>query len=72
MEIYKPRRWNIAGGTLKNVPEAWEVTYSQDSNGETLDEMPNSGEKKLEESISSRKKRASRRGMGLPSHSQEL
>jgi hypothetical protein len=42
------------GGTLPNVPETWEVRDSQDSKGETLDEMPDSKERELIESTSSR------------------
>ena len=38
-----------------NVPETWEMRVSQDSKGGTLDEMPNSGERELVESTSSRK-----------------
>jgi hypothetical protein len=48
--------WELGGGeTLYNVPETWEVRDSQDSKGGTLDEMPNSGERELVESTSSRK-----------------
>jgi hypothetical protein len=46
------RRW---GGTLYNVPETWDVIDSQDSKGGTVDETPNSGEKDISESTSSRK-----------------
>ena len=46
------RRW---GGTLYNVPETWDVRDSQDSKGGTVDETPNSGEKDISESTSSRK-----------------
>jgi hypothetical protein len=42
-------------GTLQNASETWEVRDSQDSNGETLDEMPDSRERELIESTSSRK-----------------
>jgi hypothetical protein len=40
---------------LWNVPETREVRNSQDSKGGTLDEMPNSRERKRLESTSSRK-----------------
>jgi hypothetical protein len=43
------------GGTLQNAPETWEVRDSQNSKGETLDEMRNSGEWELLVSTSSRK-----------------
>jgi hypothetical protein len=39
----------------QNAPETWEVRDSQDSNGGTSDEMPNSGERDLIEPTSSRK-----------------
>ena len=42
-------------GSLQNAPEIWEVRDSQNSKEGTLDEMPNSEEKELEESTSSRK-----------------
>ena len=43
-------------GSLYQVLESWEVRVLQDSKGGTLDdEMPNSGERELVESISSRK-----------------
>jgi hypothetical protein len=48
----------------------WEVRGSQHSKGRTLDVMPNSGERELIESTSSRK-RASSGGIGLTSHSQK-
>ena len=54
MEIGNLWRWEV-GRTFQNVPETWEVRDSQDSKGGTLDEMPNSGERELVESISSRK-----------------
>jgi hypothetical protein len=41
--------WEIAG-----VPETWEVRNTQVSEGGTLEEMPNSGERKLIEAISNR------------------
>jgi hypothetical protein len=41
--------------TLYNVLETWEVRDSEDWNGGTLDEMPNSAERELVESTSSRK-----------------
>jgi hypothetical protein len=43
------------GDPVGNVPKTWELTDSQDSKGGTLDEMPNSGERELVESTSSRK-----------------
>ena len=43
------------GRTLQNVPETWEVRDSQDSNRRTLDEMPESKERELVETTSSRK-----------------
>jgi hypothetical protein len=42
-------------GTLQNVTETWEVRDFQDSKGGTLDEMPNSRERKIIEPTSSRK-----------------
>lgn len=42
-------------GTLKKVPETWEVRDSKDSKGRTLDEIPKSKERELVESTSSRK-----------------
>jgi hypothetical protein len=44
-------------GTIKNVPETWEVRDSQGSKRGTLDEMPYIGERELVESTSSRKTR---------------
>jgi hypothetical protein len=41
--------------TSQNAPETWEVRDSQDSQGETFVDMPNSGERELTEHISSRK-----------------
>ena len=38
-------RWEI-GATLQNTQETWEVIDYQDENGETLDEMPDSRERK--------------------------
>ena len=55
------------GGTLQNVLETWEVRDSQDSKGGTLDEMPNSRERKLIEPTSSRKTGHQMRGAGDPS-----
>ena len=43
-----------SGRTLQNVPEAWKVKDTQDSDGGTLDEILNSGEKELVDSTSSR------------------
>jgi hypothetical protein len=40
---------------LQNAPETWEVRDSQESKGGTLDEMPDSRERKLIEPTSSRK-----------------
>jgi hypothetical protein len=34
-----PRKKEVVG-SLKNLPETWEVRYSQDSKGGTLDKMP--------------------------------
>jgi hypothetical protein len=48
------------------------VRESQDSKGETLDEMPYNGEGKLVESTSSNGLEAPNGGIGLPSHSQKL
>ena len=45
----------MIGGTLQNAPETWEVKDSQDSKGETLDEMPKRRERELIEPTSSRK-----------------
>jgi len=40
--------WRVGGGCIrKKVPETWEVRDSQDSKGETLDEMSNSGEREV-------------------------
>ena len=41
-----PRKKEVVG-SLKNVPETWEVRYSQDSKGGTLNEMPDSRERKI-------------------------
>ena len=41
-------------GTLQNAPETWEVRASQESKGETLDEMLDSREMELTEANSSR------------------
>jgi hypothetical protein len=49
-------------GSLYNVPETWELRNSEDSKGETLNEMPYSGERELVESTSNRKTRASSGG----------
>ena len=54
METGNLRRWEV-GRTFQNVPETWEVRDSQDSKGGTLDEMPDSRERKLIEPTSSRK-----------------
>jgi hypothetical protein len=43
------------GGTLQNAPETWEVRDSQDPKGGTLDEMPDSRERKFIEPTSNRK-----------------
>jgi hypothetical protein len=43
------------GGTLQNAPEVWEVKDPQYSKEGTLDEMPNSRERKLIEPTSNRK-----------------
>lgn len=43
------------GRTLQNSSETWGVRYSQHSKGETLDEIPYSGERVLEEPTSGRK-----------------
>ena len=43
------------GGTLQNAPETWDVRDSQDSKGGTLGEIPDSRERELVESTSSRK-----------------
>jgi hypothetical protein len=43
-------------GIVQNAPETWEVRDSQDSKGGTLDEMPDSTERDLIESTSSRKR----------------
>ena len=42
-------------GTFQNSPETWMVRHSQDSKGETLDEMPYIGERELLEPSSNRK-----------------
>lgn len=57
MEICNLRRCvcGLVVGTLQNVPEAWEVRESQDSKGGTLNEVPSSAERELEESTSSKK-----------------
>ena len=47
--------WEVGGGgTLQNVPEAWEVRDSQDSKGGILDEISYSEERELVEPTSSR------------------
>jgi hypothetical protein len=46
METGNLRKYKF-GGTLENAPETWEVRDSQDSNGGTLDEVPDSRERKL-------------------------
>ena len=45
--------WIVWPNTAINAPENWEVRDSQDSEGVILDEIPNSGERELIESISS-------------------
>jgi hypothetical protein len=64
----QPRK---AGGweSFQNEPETWEVRVFQESKGGTLDEMPNSRERELIRSISSRKTGHQMRE-GLPFHSQ--
>jgi hypothetical protein len=42
METDNFRKYEV-GGTLYNAPEIWQVRNSQDSKGEILDEMPDSG-----------------------------
>jgi hypothetical protein len=54
MEIGNLGSRRLRGGA-QNVPETWKVINSQDSNGETLDQMPYSGERELVEPTSSRK-----------------
>ena len=46
--------WGL-GRILYHIPETWEVKYSQDSKGGTLDELPNNGKMELVESTSSRR-----------------
>jgi hypothetical protein len=41
-----PRKKEVVG-SLKNVPETWAVRYSQDSKVGTLNEMPDSRERKI-------------------------
>jgi hypothetical protein len=53
------------------VPEIWKVRDSQDSKGRTLDEMPNSGERELIKSTSSRKDIKWRDEVAIP-HSKTL
>jgi hypothetical protein len=55
-------------GTPQNVPETWEVRDSQDSEGGTLDETPNSRKRELIVPTSSRKT-GHQWGMGFSSHS---
>lgn len=50
----QPRWWGV-GETLYKLSETWEVRDSQNSKGETLDEMPNSRENGLTVSTSNRK-----------------
>ena len=45
----------MGGGILWKVPETWEVRDSLDSERGTLEDMPNSAERELIESTSSRK-----------------
>jgi hypothetical protein len=47
--------WTTGRKTEGKVPETWDVKDSQNSKGETLDEMLYSGERELVESTSSRK-----------------
>jgi len=66
METGDIRRKEV-GRTLQNVPETWEVRDSQDTKWGTLDEMPYSGERELDEPISSRKTgHQVRDGVGIP------
>jgi hypothetical protein len=54
-------------GTLQNAPETWEVRDSQDSKRRILDEMPDSRERELTESTSSRKRgHQGRDGVAIP------
>jgi hypothetical protein len=46
----------LGWGGLQNVPETYEMRESQDSKGQTLDKIPDSGERKL---VDSRKDRTS-------------
>lgn len=52
--------------TLQNAPETSEVRDSQDSKGGTLNEMPDSRERKLIEPTSSRKSGHQMREEGIP------
>ena len=59
METGNLRRYEVGGdvvvvGNIQNVTDTWEVRYSQDSKGGTLDEMPYSGARKLVGPTSSR------------------
>jgi hypothetical protein len=40
-------RWYEVGGTIQNASETREMKDFQDTNEETLDEMPHSGEREL-------------------------
>ena len=56
-----------SGGTLEKVSETWDVRDPQESKGGTLDEMHNSGERKLIEPTSSRKTgHQVREGVAIP------
>jgi hypothetical protein len=60
------RRWDV-GGSLKNAQETWEVKYSLDPKGGTLDEMPNNREREIIEPTSSRKtEHQVREGVAIP------
>jgi hypothetical protein len=52
MEIRSFKGWDVGGGGALEVPETWEVRDSQDSTGVTLANMPNTGERELEECTS--------------------
>jgi len=42
----------VGGGrTLQKVPETWKVRESEDPKGETLDEVPSSGERKQSKTL---------------------
>ena len=65
-------KYSTSGGGRWRRPFTLEVKDSQDSKGRTLDEMPNSGERELIESTSSRKKGHQVKGGEFPSHSQKF